>query len=288
MIYSAPQQHCNEYRYYPVRLQPKIPDAATFIVPRLLMTFGDSATDKKMKLIKDWPVKDMMLDSGAFTQRGAKGEIKIREYINFLHKHKDHFTCYVNFDKIYDPEQTEKNQRLMESEGLNPIPVWHTKSDIKLLVEMMQEYSHLCIGGIRPLGPDERMQKLYQIFDHWRPGIRIHLLGIATPDILSRFPVWSSDSRSATFSAAVNSEFCVFNPAERKIERWSTRDTLKTWAHRKLLLLHGLDIHSLPKNETVAATFSPYLLKAALRSGTVLERCIRADRAALGTEYRDK
>jgi hypothetical protein len=58
----------------------------------------------------------IMLDSGAFSAYNSKHNIKLEDYIKFLHEHP-HIDIYYNLDVIGDAEATWKNQKIMEENG---------------------------------------------------------------------------------------------------------------------------------------------------------------------------
>ena len=283
----ATQQHSdNVFRYYPVRTGYDLPDVDSFAVPRLLMTYADSAVEKRMPKIEAWPCSDMLLDSGAFTARAREGEITRVDYAKFLHKHGHLFSAYINFDKMGDWKESADNLKFLEGEGLHPVPVWHRGTDIKVLEELLDGYDYICIGNLVSGSPTERFATLDAAFQVWTPGKKVHLLGMGDPLLLAQYPAYSSDSTSATLLAPRFAKFSLIDPADRNWKIWKLRETDRTWALRKLLLLHGLDINDMPTDAEEAKAYLPYLFRAALRTGSLVERCVREDRARLGTQFK--
>ena len=287
MTYSACPQFSNQYNYYPVRLNRSMNNEKMqqHRIRRMLLTYGDSATETFMPHILKFNCSDILLDSGAFTKKAQRGEITIQGYCDFLHTYQQHFTGYINFDKLGDPETTERNQAFMEKEGLTPIPVYHRGSPLSIVRDMFQEHSYICIGNLVGATLKDRMATLDKVFEHFRPGVKVHLLGMSTWELLIRYPAWSSDSRTSTWPALKTLTPVAFDPADRTYKRWSMRDPHITWANRKLLALSGMDILDLPADTSKEDPIDLYLLRQAASNAILFERCVREDRARIGTNF---
>ncbi len=107
----------------------------------------------------------MFLDSGAFSffnkfHRGVPTakladyhktsmfRTYLKKYVKFLHKYKTRLGFYITLDVISNPKETWAILKYLESEGLNPLPVYHAKSDTAWLYKIMDNYEHFCIGGL--------------------------------------------------------------------------------------------------------------------------------------------
>ena len=87
-----------------------------------------------------------MLDSGAFSVWNMGKTIDIYKYIEFI-KEND-IEIYFNLDVIGDVEGTKKNQKIMEDNGLNPIPVFHYGEPFEYLDWLVEQgYTYIGIGG---------------------------------------------------------------------------------------------------------------------------------------------
>ena len=100
-------------------------------------------------------INKVIIDSGAFslsTGAVSDAEVNINGYVSWLQffadKYKDRVAGYFNFDKLGDADQTLKNQKWLEYEGLNPIPVWHKGSDKSYLDYYCSNYEYIGLGGI--------------------------------------------------------------------------------------------------------------------------------------------
>lgn len=159
---------------------------------------------------------DLFLDSGAFSAYTQKKEIKINEYISFIKENEKYFSIYANLDVIGDAAGTYKNQKYMESKGLNPLPVYHAPfedPDIWLKKYMEEGYTHIAFGGMA--GKDVHKNNLLLILDKCfdkyicsadgTPKIKVHGFGMTSHDLLIRYPWYSVDSTSWVISSRLGS-----------------------------------------------------------------------------------
>jgi hypothetical protein len=107
---------------------------------------------KKMdldELVAGMGTKPMLFaDSGAYSAWTQGAEVKVKEYAQWLKRWEHLLSVYVNLDVIRDAEATASNQRLLEREGLQPIPVFHTGSDMTVLDGLAKEYPYIALGGM--------------------------------------------------------------------------------------------------------------------------------------------
>jgi len=155
---------------------------------------------RRIEELKD---EEVFLDSGAYTAWTQHKEIDIKKYINYLKEYKDKFTVYANLDVIGNPEKTLENQKIIEQAGLNPLPVFHSKTDFKYLEYYATHYDYLALGGLVPLTrqPKVLINWLNKCYRYLLPfiqakGLKIHLFGISDYRILLKYPVYSCDSTS--------------------------------------------------------------------------------------------
>lgn len=146
----------------------------------------------------------IFLDSGAFSAHKTKEIINIQEYIDFIKENEDAIEVYANLDDISSPEQSWKNQEEMEKQGLNPIPVYHLGEPSDFLHRAMK-YDYFAVGGIASKLTSYGALSTYldTIFSEvctkktdFYPSNKIHGFGIATPQLLMRYPWWSADTTS--------------------------------------------------------------------------------------------
>lgn len=142
----------------------------------------------------------IMLDSGAFSAHNSGVEIPLQDYIDFLKKH-NHIDIYYNLDVIGNAEETWKNQKIMEDNGLAPIPVYHVGEDKKYLKKCF-EYPYFALGGMvgRPR-PVLRswLDRVFEMAPYESDGTisnKVHGLGMTSWDYMCRYPWFSCDSSS--------------------------------------------------------------------------------------------
>lgn len=142
--------------------------------------------------------RKIFLDSGGFSAFTQGANIDIDEYCDFILKYKKQITYYAQLDVIGDEKGTEKNQRYMESRGLNPLPVFHFKGDFKRLEALVEEYDYICLGGLVPLAKNKPllMAHLDKCFSIIKNKCKVHGFGMTGMDILKRYPWYSVDSTS--------------------------------------------------------------------------------------------
>ena len=152
------------------------------------------------RLLSRFPASPMVFaDSGAYSAHTQGVEVKIDEYAAWIKKWKKYITTYVNLDVIRDPEATAANQRYLERQGLTPIPVFHTGTDMKVLDELSEKYGYIALGGMVGVsGPTvlkwsatcfKRVEKKDTVF---------HGFGQTRQDVIQQLPWFSVDSSSWT------------------------------------------------------------------------------------------
>ena len=141
-------------------------------------------------------------DSGGFSAYSNGTTVDIYAYIAFIKEHEKEIEVYANLDDIGSAENSWKNQRIMERAGLNPIPVYHLNEDPKYLRWAM-EYPYFAVGGLASakgisLSPflDSVFRKVCTKESDFFPTHKVHGFGMATPEIISRYPWFSIDSTS--------------------------------------------------------------------------------------------
>jgi hypothetical protein len=144
----------------------------------------------------------LFLDSGAFSAWSKKIEIDIYEYIKFIKEHEQYIDVYAVLDNILDPEKTLKNQKIMEKEGLLPLPCFHFGEDIKYLEYYLNNYDYIALGGMVPISSKDLNEWLDNLFKNFIcdklgfPKIKIHGFGMTSLKLMLRYPWYSVDSTS--------------------------------------------------------------------------------------------
>jgi hypothetical protein len=140
--------------------------------------------------------KDIFMDSGAFSAHTQGAKIDINEYADFINRYKNKLTLYANLDVMFNPEQTLKNQEILEKKGCKPLPVFHLGEDIKFLDDYCGSYDYIALGGIALPGPGSGKDKwLNDIFNRY-PKHKFHGFGVGDLSMMIKYPFYSVDSSS--------------------------------------------------------------------------------------------
>lgn len=162
-----------------------------FGADKLMLTFADvKFYGKNMARFKAGEF-DILFDSGAFSiwKRGIN--INIKDYCDYLIRHK--IEKYLVLDKVGSHIKTMENQRIMEDYGMRPIPVYHMNSPIENLYEICEKYKYVCLGGTVGSQKSTRIAFFEEVFKHF-PDHKFHGLGITDARIIKSFPFYSVDS----------------------------------------------------------------------------------------------
>lgn len=152
--------------------------------------------------------RQVFLDSGAFSAWSKGVTIDMRAYCDYI-KRNDDILLKVDgdlwasvLDAIGDAEQTFQNQLAMEKLGVRPLPCFHFGEDPKYLEYYVANYTSITIGGL--VGKSDNVTRpwldmiweKYMIDGAGRPKLRVHGFGLTRPDLMRRWPWYSTDSSS--------------------------------------------------------------------------------------------
>lgn len=145
---------------------------------------------------------NVILDSGAFSAFKQKKEVNIQDYIDFILKNRHMLTFYANLDVIGDSEKTWQNQKMMESAGLSPLPVFHMNEDL-LYLDRCMKYEYFALGGMvaKSVSTEKKRSFLDVCFSRicdkeGLPTRKVHGFGMTVPSLIARYPFYSCDSTS--------------------------------------------------------------------------------------------
>ena len=149
---------------------------------------------------KEMGIKKIFLDSGGFTARSKGLTIDVKDYGRFIKKHKKDLFCYANLD-VQNTEATQSNQRCLEGQGLNPLPVFHYdefRNNKELLFEYTAKHNYIAVGGIAGTYTSFNKLKFFLdfVFAHTKDKVKVHGFGISGQRLLKRYPFYSADSTS--------------------------------------------------------------------------------------------
>lgn len=153
------------------------------------------------KILEEYPEVKILLDSGAYTlenQKVKNYQQYLDAYIDYILKYKDRWLEYVCLDDVHDACISWKNQKYMESRGVNPLPVYHHGEDWKWFERYANEYSYMGVGGVARGGAGEGNRILFdKIFKYIRErglSVKVHAFGITSYRYMMRYPWFSVDS----------------------------------------------------------------------------------------------
>jgi len=158
----------------------------------------------------------VFLDSGAFSAYTQGVCIDLDAYCRFIREHTDIIAeeegqpLYSVLDSIGDPEQTLRNQWAMEQLGLRPIPCFHYGEDERYLLQYLDSYLYIALGGMVGRPRPHLSAWLARIWNRYllgRPGLRVHGFGLTSEDVMRRYPWHSMDSTSWVMVAATGNLF---------------------------------------------------------------------------------
>lgn len=175
---------------------------------------------------------ELILDSGAFSAWTQGEQINLKEYMSFIKDNINTIDYYFNLDVIpgkrgvststKDIEeaaaQSFANYQIMRKSGLNPIPVFHHGEDEKWLHKMLDMgCTYIAVGGNAKKPANVRRDWLDRIFtlltnENGEAVVRVHGLGVASFELLRRYPWASCDATSWAMQAAYG---CVLIPRYR-------------------------------------------------------------------------
>jgi hypothetical protein len=194
----------------------------------------------------------LFLDSGAFSAYTKGVKINIREYISFIKKYQDYIEVYANLDVIGDPEETLKNQKIMERAGLNPLPCFHFGEDFKYLRHYIDNYNYIALGGVAQAGR-QVSQWMDLCFDYIcgeddYPKVKVHGFAVTSLRLLLRYPWYSVDSTSWVMTSRMGS---VYVPRKNKGRYVYDENNLKIYvsARSPTKKEEGRHIDTLPEGQ---------------------------------------
>ena len=148
----------------------------------------------------DSPIKNLIVDSGAFTVYKTTGvPLDVGEYTEFLHEHRDRLDFAIQMDDISDVDRTVANYDEMRAAfGDFIIPVYHFGRPWEVLEYFTQHADIIGIGGIAIAKWTYRTLPLalQRVFDRAPEGTKFHALGLSAMATVIRFPFYSVDNSS--------------------------------------------------------------------------------------------
>jgi hypothetical protein len=144
---------------------------------------------------------NIFMDCGAYTAWTKGITINIHDYAKFLKRFSKLITVYPNLDVKGSVEKTELNLKILEDEGLTPLPVFHLNTRRwDILEKYIDKYEYIAVGAIA--GEDTPQEELIRNLDTLfamakrAPITKFHGFGFTIERLLKKYPFYSVDSTS--------------------------------------------------------------------------------------------
>ena len=139
-------------------------------------------------------------DSGAWSFAQGKSDITLEELIAVLKISGPLFTRYFNFDTDFRDKGFENNianQRIMEKDGLYPVPVIHNFFDKEIEYYVKSgKYDWLALGSSQSTNFDDFRYAVDRIITWGDSDMRIHWFGGSKFEWLAKLPIAACDTSS--------------------------------------------------------------------------------------------
>ncbi len=211
---------------------------------RILVSYWYFKSTNLRKMIAEFEEPpEVFADSGAFSAFNFNETLDVREYGEWLLKHRDLFTVYANLDDKKSIDNSLKNQAYLESLGLSPLPVFHAGEPWSVLEDMLRSYDYVALGGLA--GASVTSTALFKwLVECFRRAkeheVVYHGFGMTTWNWLKWLKWYSVDSSSWGSSFRYGS-VVLFNPRTGKFQKMKLGDWKVCFENRELLREYGVD-----------------------------------------------
>ena len=165
----------------------------------ILLSFA-MLTNEVSQFLSDYReiIGHIIMDSGTWSLNNAKTPntkwVNLKNYINYLKQFGHLFDYYFNFDSDFSAKGREKNQynqQVMEDAGLTPVPVVHDIYGSEIKQYINAGYRRVALGSSQ-IRTQDNMAQVCGLF--YGTGIKLHVLGKSTWDLLAYFDISDTDS----------------------------------------------------------------------------------------------
>ncbi len=142
----------------------------------------------------------VFLDSGAFSAFTKGVEVDLPRYCDYIHANAGMIEVASVLDGIGDPDETFKNQYLMEQLGTRPLPCFHYGEPMEFLEYYVENYEYITLGGMVPISTPQlklwldRLWEEYLTDDQGMPKVKVHGFGLTSLTLMMIYPWYSVDS----------------------------------------------------------------------------------------------
>lgn len=184
------------------------------------------------------PAGMMFGDSGAHSARTLGIHIGLPTLIPWLRKWDHLLTVYASLDVIGAPEATWNNQKALQTEGLYPLPAYHTGESLAVLDRYIETgHRYIALGKLLGNPRPQVMAWLTRVFTHTQgSGVVFHGFGMTVWDALLDFPFYSVDSSYWTW-AFKYARLQLFDAGTWVMFPLSDKDAIRR--HWNLIEAHG-------------------------------------------------
>lgn len=146
--------------------------------------------------------RKIFLDSGAFSSFTQGIDVDIDAYCAYCKEHAEWIEVASVLDAIGDADGTWRNQKYIESQGINVLPCYHYGEPEEVLAYYVEHYEYITIGGMVPISTPQLRIWLDRIWGKWMthkdgtPKLKVHGFGLTSIPLMARYPWYSVDSSS--------------------------------------------------------------------------------------------
>lgn len=169
---------------------------------------------------------EILLDSGAYTAFNKGKIIRLEDYMDFIERNREYITHYISLDVIQDISGTLANYRRLKDNGYNPIPVFHYRSDERILEYYIENgESYIALGATVPIKNKSIVAEWTQDLCMRYPEIKFHVLGSSSKKILEKCSIYSADSSTWIMQSAMGSPKHISQKIDRL--RYNMTETME-------------------------------------------------------------
>lgn len=217
----------------PLKMILKIDTICSGLKPNVLLTYFDLSNPTQYTRDHRDKIGGLILDCGAYSLQSKgyneevlakEGEKLFRRYKRYLSVAKEHYDFVFSMDDRFDSDSFEHNlDRLhdLEGEGVQAVPVIHNLDGFETDYFIDHGYELVAIGQCEG-HKRETLEVLWPVVDKlWSAGVKVHLFGMTTLDLVEHVPAYSCDSVSWS-DYGFRGKVMYWNPEKRGIRKTDT------------------------------------------------------------------
>jgi hypothetical protein len=183
-------------------------------------------------------------DSGAFSAHTLGSSIDLRDYADWIERWRHRIHAYASLDVLFDAEGTVRNTAALRELGLDPMPVFHLGSPLRVFKRYLDECSYVGVGGMASGALTMRDPRMWNYLDQLHgmaasAGVGLHGFGLSSWPVIRRFP-WRSVDSSTPGTGYRYGRVQVFDPYSDRFLMWALRDRRAWHRHGWLVREYGM------------------------------------------------